>query len=92
MIVTRREELTDDIRTRVGASGSVTPVPADDIHPTNDERDENGMTRDDIFNQLAYEDHVVTSGRGSRLPITDSDGGTTPTGYSAGVGSGSGSD
>ena len=56
------------------------------------EVDENGMTRDDIFDQLADESHVVTSGKGSSLPRTVSAGGTSATGYSSGVGSGSGSD
>lgn len=58
----------------------------------NARRDENGMTSDEIFDQLADDDHVTTSGRGSRLPLVDSTDDTAATGYSAGIGSGNGAD
>ena len=92
MIVTRREDFPADAETtQIGERNTARIVP-DDIRGESEERNENGMTRDDVFDQLADEDRVATSGRGSRLPLTDSDGGTTPTGYSSGVSSGSGAD
>ncbi|MBC8139384.1 MAG: hypothetical protein H8F28_26200 [Fibrella sp.] len=93
MIVTRREDIPADTNTTtVGRDGKTLAIPADDVRVASEGRDENGMTRDDIFNQLEDETHVITSGRGSRLPLTDSDGGTAPSGYSAGISSGSGAD
>jgi len=68
---------------------AVTVLPRDRNEET---RDENGMTSDDIFDQLEDESRVVTSGRGSILPRTESSDGSAVTGYSAGAGSGSGSD
>ncbi|MBC7809084.1 MAG: hypothetical protein H7145_23355 [Akkermansiaceae bacterium] len=87
MIVTKRDDISSGAEATISATG-----PADDMHPAGDDVDDNGMTRDDIFDQLEDENRVVTSGRGSRLPTTDSDGGTAPTGYSAGISSGSGAD
>lgn len=87
MIVTKR-----DVRTENADSAAVSGGTRTTMEPSDATRDENGMTRDDIFDQLANEKVVVTSGRGSRLPVTDSDGGTAPSGYSAGISSGTGSD
>ena len=89
MMVTKREDTPEDMgKTVVGQQ----MVSADDGRLSTDAHDENGMSRDEVFDQLADEDAVVTSGRGSRLPITDSDGGTSSSGYSAGVAGGSGAD
>ena len=60
--------------------------------PAAEARDENGMTSDDVFDQLVDENRVVTSGSGSRVPVTDSASANSSTGYSAAVGSGSGSE
>ncbi len=87
MIVTKREDRSYDANTTAIATGGITAT-----DPAGDDRDENGMSREEVFDQLEDDDAVVTSGRGSRIPLTDSDGGTTPTGYSSGVGSGSGTD
>jgi len=40
--------------------------------PAAEARDENGMTSDDVFDQLVDENRVVTSGSGSRVPVTPS--------------------
>ena len=75
------------------AAGAIEVVETTDDLLTNTEgRDENGRTSDEIFDELEDDNHVATSGRGSRLEHTVSTGGSTATGYSAGSGSGSGSD
>lgn len=90
MIITTREDIPD--HNKIGHSTQNQTASTEDRQLADSTVDGNGMRQDDVFDQLADEDHVVTSGRGSRLPVTDSDGGTTPSGYSAGVGSGSGAD
>lgn len=48
------------------------------------------LTRDEVFDQLMDESRVVTGGTGSRLPTPSTTSDADVTGYSAGVGSGSG--
>ena len=69
------------------ATGGITAT-----DPAGDVRDENGLTSDDRFDQLEDESRVVTSGSGSSVPHHGSTDGSSTTGYSAGIGSGSGSD
>lgn len=48
------------------------------------------MTKDAVFDQLMDESRVVTGGTGSSLPSSGISADTETTGYSAGVGSGTG--
>ena len=88
---TTTSRIEDADATAIATGGITATDPAGDLRDANG-RDKNGMTHDEVFDQLEDENRVVTSGRGSATPLHDSEDGSATTGYSAGVGSGSGSD